>query len=850
MSDNKKRKGGAEREREKSKKLLMLSGKQCMKLDSYFGKRNPVTLSTDSENISDHNNLSFETDHTSQDINEFTNDEKILDSKNSSSALMQLQHDTPVINPEKNVELNKFKKPNSHNLMYFFQIHPVQPSDDSILPFSSKKVFFRNNKLNRNWCTYNEHSKQIFCSVCLAFSTDSNAFTNGMSDWKHVYQRISEHEASKCHMQCSEAYFMHVKQKNIGNLLLNDQKRIQREEVKKNRAVLERIIEVIKVIGKRGLSIRSKNNEAAYLLNDPILDHGNFLEMIILLNNVVTSISSLIKSTISNQIKQSDMFSVLIDTTQDISVMDQCSIVLRYVIHGEINEKLVAVKCCTDSTGEGMMKLLQSALFSLDINITRCIGNATDGAANMQGMYKGFTSWLSKTAPEQVHVWCYSHVLNLVICDATKNPVKVATFFSIINSCAVFFKESYQRMNIWKSISNNHHDNIRNKRLQIIGETRWTAKQTALNRIFGTYDKFDDALYTELIICLSKISNNEGFKPDIRSKANCLLSSLLKYENILIAHMFMKIFSITGPLSRYLQTSGLDLLKCQQMVEGTLKQIEKFQRDMENIKITCDKFIEKAQRIIDLEIENTEDEKNKKDLEMCDIQDQFENKRIQRKKRMSTYETKDEPIINAAKKFEVEVYNKVFDAIIRSMTTRFIKNNTLYFDLSLLSPNNFESFKNGIPKGALSTLSLKLKSFIECNNDVEQIKSSLYSENSDDKEDSNSYKIKPCKSCQNCPLCCYKALIKYSLFSNTYPTLMLAYQFLLTLPVTQVACERSFSTLKYIKNRLRSTMSNEHLENFMLMAIEKKTLVELNNDEIINSVGEKRIENFEWPGEN
>lgn len=197
---------------------------------------------------------------------------------------MQLQHDTPAIDPEKNVELNKFKKPNSHNLMYFFQIHPVQPSDDSILPFSSKKVFFRNNKLNRNWCTYNEHSKQIFCSVCLAFSTDSNAFTNGMSDWKHVYQRISEHEASKCHMQCSEAYFMHVQQKNIGNLLLVDQKRIQREEVKKNRAVLERIIEVIKVIGKRGLSIRGKNNEAAYLLNDPILDHGNFLEMIILLS--------------------------------------------------------------------------------------------------------------------------------------------------------------------------------------------------------------------------------------------------------------------------------------------------------------------------------------------------------------------------------------------------------------------------------------------------------------------------------------------------------------------------------------------------------------------------------------
>jgi hypothetical protein len=72
-----------------------------------------------------------------------------------------------------------------------------------------------------------------------------------------------------------------------------------------------------------------------------------------------------------------------------------------------------------------------------------------------------------------------------------------------------------------------------------------------------------------------------------------------------------------------------------------------------------------------------------------------------------------------------------------------------------------------------------------------------------DDEDSNSYKIKKYRSCQNCPFCCYEGFIKYSLFSNTYPTLTLAYQFLLKLSVTQFACERLFSTLKYIKNRLR-----------------------------------------------
>lgn len=41
-------------------------------------------------------------------------------------------------------------------------------------------------------------------------------------------------------MQYYKAYFMHVHQKDIKRLLLADQKRIRREEVKKNRAVLER----------------------------------------------------------------------------------------------------------------------------------------------------------------------------------------------------------------------------------------------------------------------------------------------------------------------------------------------------------------------------------------------------------------------------------------------------------------------------------------------------------------------------------------------------------------------------------------------------------------------------------
>ena len=68
---------------------------------------------------------------------------------------------------------------------------------------------------------------------------------------------------------------------------------------------------------------------------------------------------------------------------------------------------------------------------------------------------------------------------------------------------------------------------------------------------------------------------------------------------------------------------------------------------------------------------------------------------------------------------------------------------------------------------------------------------------------------------------------------------MSAYKFLLTLSVAEVACERSFSTLKYIKNRLGSTLSKDHLSAFMLMSTEKDILMTLDTYVVIDKDSEK-----------
>lgn len=77
-----------------------------------------------------------------------------------------------------------------------------------------------------------------------------------------------------------------------------------------------------------------------------------------------------------------------------------------------------------------------------------------------------------------------------------------------------------------------------------------------------------------------------------------------------------------------------------------------------------------------------------------------------------------------------------------------------------------------------------------------------------------------CISCKNCAICVYHILSKYNLLTDAYHVIGLAYKFLLTLSFSQVACERTFSTLKFVKNRLRTTLTQEHLEAFMLMSTE------------------------------
>lgn len=90
-----------------------------------------------------------------------------------------------------------YARPQSQDIHTFFSYHPQQTPN---VPIS--KVFNSKDGTNRKWLTYCEKKQSLFCSVCLAFAplvSDDPFIKGGMKDWKHIHQRIVEHERSKTH---------------------------------------------------------------------------------------------------------------------------------------------------------------------------------------------------------------------------------------------------------------------------------------------------------------------------------------------------------------------------------------------------------------------------------------------------------------------------------------------------------------------------------------------------------------------------------------------------------------------------------------------------------------------------
>lgn len=100
-----------------------------------------------------------------------------------------------------------------------------------------------------------------------------------------------------------------------------------------------------------------------------------------------------------------------------------------------------------------------------------------------------------------------------------------------------------------------------------------------------------------------------------------------------------------------------------------------------------------------------------------------------------------------------------------------------------------------------------------------------YNECSDIEDDDLKCALSVNNRCKSCITCAFLSVYTLVTHTSKYNALYTVYKVILSLAFPQVSCERSFSNIKTIKTRLRSTLSNEKLEAFMVMNLERSMVI-------------------------
>ena len=448
-----------------------------------------------------------------------------------------------------------------------------------------------------------------------------------------------------------------------------------------------------------------------------------------------------------------------------------------------------------NSNAAAFAEVLLKELQLRKIDITLCRGQAYDGASVMSGIKGGLQTQIKALSPNAIYVHCCAHVLNLVTIAAMSVNSEVELFFGTAEKLYTFLTSSLPRLHTLIEHQKCQYESTVDT-LKRLSDTRWASRKHAVDAVVGSY--------AAIVTTLDDITSGESkeHKGSIRAEAMGLSVLIQKYSFVFLMLFLQKLLNSIFVLSNYLQRKDIDIAFAKQLIDVTRKKFVDMRSDesFESLNGVVKSFVEEKCSELDVETE-------------------FKEKRVARKKRMAGEQSRDERVDDPTRRFKCETYFPVLDTLVTQLDERFndFCNTVSYFyclDPAQISEDNKESFERlcDIYKNDINTEEaiVEYDTFIDV---YASIRPSLSSE----------LQLKDVL-----PFLIEKQM------APGLPNLSILYKIYLTLPVTSATAERSFSRMKLIKSYLRSTMSNERLSGLALLSIERELADNIDFDSTIN----------------
>ena len=406
----------------------------------------------------------------------------------------------------------------------------------------TKSIFSRTltngESISRFWLSFSDSTNAIFCTVCKLFSQVSSQFTTGYNDWKNLHARTLTHENSDHHRQAMCVWIAHRNNHDI-DTSLNEAYDKQCQYWKH---VLERIVKVILFLGERSLALRGKDERFGSVHN------GNYLGILELLseydgflakhierfgnpgkgntsylsstvcNELINIIGDMMLQKIVDEVKESKYFGIIVDSTPDLTHMDQLTFILRYVDTADLVpvERLLKFIPIYSHKGKSLSDVILDFLSRNDVDIMNCRSQSYDNASNMSGRYNGVQACIKKINPLADYVPCSAHSLNLVGNTAASCCMDAISFFGIVQRLYNFLSSSTHRWNLFVESKDSSYV------VKSLSETRWSARHDAVRDLRTNYPC--------IIKTLNILMNDEDQTPDTRADAKDIMKKLCEWK--------------------------------------------------------------------------------------------------------------------------------------------------------------------------------------------------------------------------------------------------------------------------------------------------------------------------------